>query len=108
MMDVNNVHVKTSLGEIKTIDNVLYVFGLRKSLSSIGSIANRGYYVVFDDKKCFINNKHFHKVIVVGVQNENNGLYRLDMIFIPNNSLKFNNLVSSTNQLASVIELSHY
>jgi len=30
------------------------------------------------------------------------------MIVIPNTSLEFNNLVSSTNQLASVIELSHY
>jgi hypothetical protein len=30
------------------------------------------------------------------------------MIIIPNRSLEFNNLVSSTNQLASVIELSHY
>ncbi len=47
-------------------------------------------------------------MVVVGVQNENNGLYRLDMIVIPYNSLKLKNLVSFINQLASVIELSHY
>ncbi len=93
MMGINNVHVETSLGEIKTIENVLYVFGLRKSLLSIGSITNQGYYVVFYDRRCFIINKHFHKAVVVGVQNKNNGLYRLDMIIIPNSSLEFNNLV---------------
>jgi hypothetical protein len=38
MMGINNVHVKTSLGEIKTIDNVLYVLGLRKSLLSIDQL----------------------------------------------------------------------
>ncbi len=59
-------------------------------------------------KKSSIINKHFHKVVVVGVQNEKNGLYRLDMIVVPNNSLEFNNLVSSINQLASIIELLHY
>jgi UDP-glucose 6-dehydrogenase len=58
-------------------------------------------------KKSSIINKHFHKVVVVGVQNEKNGLYRLDMIVIPNNSF-FNNLVSFINQLASIIELLHY
>ncbi len=75
---------------------------------SIGLIANQGYYIVFDDKRCFIINKHFHKVVVVGVQNEKNGLYRFDMIVIPNNSLEFSNLVLSTNQLANIIELLHY
>ncbi len=59
-------------------------------------------------KKSSIINKHFHKVVVVGIQNEKNGLYRLDMIVVPNNSLEFNNLVSSINQLASIIELLHY
>jgi hypothetical protein len=37
-MGINNVHVKTSLGDIKTIDNVLYVLGLRKSLLSIDQL----------------------------------------------------------------------
>jgi hypothetical protein len=46
MMGINNVHVETSLGEIKTIENVLFVLRLRKSLMSIGSVANQGYYVV--------------------------------------------------------------
>jgi hypothetical protein len=40
MMGIDNVHVETSFGEIKTIENVLYVFGLRESLVSFGSIAN--------------------------------------------------------------------
>jgi len=67
MMGINNVHVETLLGEIKTIENVLYVLGLRESLLLIGSIANRGYYVVFDDKRCFIIDKHFHKAVVVEI-----------------------------------------
>jgi hypothetical protein len=108
MIGIDGVHVETSLGEIKTIENVLYVLRMKKSLLLIVSIANRGYYVVFYDKRCFIINKHFQKVVVVGVQNEKNGLYRLDMIIIPNRSVEFNNFVSSTNQLASIIELSHY
>jgi len=40
MMGINNVHVETSLGEIKTIENILYVFGLKESLVSLGSITN--------------------------------------------------------------------
>jgi hypothetical protein len=86
MMGINNVHVETSLGVIKTIENVLFVLRLRKSLLLIGSIANQGYYVVLDDKICFNINKHFHKVVVVRVQNGKNGLYKLDIIIIFNNS----------------------
>jgi hypothetical protein len=83
-----NVHVKIPLEEMKTIKNVLYVFDLKKNLLSIGSFINWGYYIVCDDKRCFVINKHFYEVVIIGEQNNKNRLCRLEMTTSPSNSLE--------------------
>ncbi len=54
IQNIGSVHFETPNGVIKTIDNVFYVPRLKKNLLSIGSMATKGYLIVFYDKTCLI------------------------------------------------------
>jgi hypothetical protein len=41
-------------GGIKKIDNVLLIHGVTKNLLSLGAFANKGWFVIFGLKKCWV------------------------------------------------------
>lgn len=72
-------------GAIKTVNNVLYVAKVSKVLVSIGAIVDMGYVVMFNVTKCWIiSTKSPHKLIVNGIRDPTNGLYKLTMEVILN------------------------
>lgn len=46
-------------GEIKTIDNVLFVLGLKKNLLLVSQIAKHQFKVEFNSDKCQIKDKSY-------------------------------------------------
>jgi hypothetical protein len=84
----HKAHGKGTVGaahneEIK-MNNVLYVPGVKKKLLSVGAIANMGYVVMFSPNKCWIVSKKYpHRIIVDGMKDTVNGLYRLVSIGSP-------------------------
>ena len=67
----------TTSGEIK-LTNVRYVPSMKKNLISVGSIADSGRIVVFTASHCYVYDKyHPNQVIVNGIWDPLNGLYRL-------------------------------
>jgi hypothetical protein len=44
--------VETPIGEIKGIKNILYVSSFKKNVMLIGSIANKGFIIIFDARRC--------------------------------------------------------
>ncbi len=54
-----------------------------KNLLSVRMIANKGHIVVFNPNKCLIiQNKNPHTIVVKGVRDPKNGLYKLEMHLI--------------------------
>ena len=61
--------------------NVLYVPSLKKSLISVGAIADIGWFILFSAKKCyFLDNMSNRQVIALGCRDPRNGLYRLNHV----------------------------
>jgi hypothetical protein len=71
----SNSNFQTPAGSIK-LSNVKYVLTLKKSLISIGTIADFGSRVVFSESHCWVMDpqKQNH-IIAVGHRNSRNGLY---------------------------------
>ena len=61
-----------------TIENVLYVEGLKHSLLSISQLCDKGYKVNFEANTCTISNEIFGKVLFTGKRVNN--IYLLDII----------------------------
>ena len=58
--------------------NVLYVPSLKKSLISVGAIADTGCVVLFSIDHCYVlDNKTERQIIASGYSDPMNGLYRL-------------------------------
>ena len=75
-----SVHFTLPSGEIKDINGVLYVPGLRKNLLSIGSLTDKGIIACFDDQKCILFSKGNKRIVAEGLQNKRNGLYQLSTV----------------------------
>jgi len=69
-----NVGIKNST----TIENVLYVEGLKHSLLSIIQLCNKGYKVNFEANKCIISDEASGKVLFTGKRVNN--IYLLDIM----------------------------
>ena len=75
-----SVHFTFPSGEIKKVDEILYVPGFNKNLLSIGSLTDRGIVACFDDKKCILYSRGNKQIIAEGLRNKQNGLYHLSAI----------------------------
>jgi hypothetical protein len=73
---ITNVHIID--GEMKNIDNVLYVLSLCKNLLSIGLITKQGFLVVCDINDYMFINKIDCNIVAIGTKNPRNGFYYLD------------------------------
>jgi hypothetical protein len=72
-----NVFVKFPNGEIKRIDNVLCILGIKQNLFSIGCICNQRYTIEFIKSICIIRDMQIHTIVGKGHKLERRGLYRL-------------------------------
>jgi len=61
-----------------TIENVLYVEGLKHSLLSISQLCDKGYKVNFEANTCTISNETSGKVLLTG--RRVNNIYLLDIM----------------------------
>ncbi|KAL3687453.1 hypothetical protein R1sor_013762 [Riccia sorocarpa] len=69
-----------SEGEIKAqISDVFYVPGLHNNLLSVGQLTDRGYLVVFDQKKCVVLKQEPKPQLVAKGVRRRNGMYQLDV-----------------------------
>jgi hypothetical protein len=71
------VFVQLPDGEIKCIDNVLYVPGVHRNLLSVGCIANQGYTLEFVKSTCIIWDLQTRQIFARAERLNNRGLYQL-------------------------------
>jgi transposase InsO family protein len=71
------VFVQLPDGEIKCIDNVLYVPGVHRNLLSIGCIENQGYTLEFVKSTCIIRDLNTRQIFAKAERLSNRGLYQL-------------------------------
>ena len=73
---VGSTSLQLVLGTVLHIDDVLYVLGLKKNLLSVSSLEDKGFRVLFMDKKVLLwaKNEDLSSTIQIGVQEE--GLYK--------------------------------
>jgi len=70
--------------EIKTMNNVLYVLGVKNFFLSATIIINMGHVMMFEKHTCWIIVAIGpHKVLVVGHRNLVNALYKLEIVMPP-------------------------
>jgi hypothetical protein len=70
--------------EIKTMNNVLYVLGVKKFFLSIAVIANMGHVMMFEKHTCWIIVAIGpRKILVVSHRNLMNALYKLEIVMPP-------------------------
>jgi hypothetical protein len=79
-----SVFIKFPNGEIKRINGVLYVLGIKRNLLSIGCIFDQGYIVKFINSICIIRDMQTHIIVGKGHMLEKRGLYRLQVESIAN------------------------
>jgi hypothetical protein len=78
VIGTGSVSVKTTSGQTHSINEVLYIPGLRKNLLSVGSIADLGNKIIFDSTGCKIISKKSGQLIAQAKRDATNGLYRMD------------------------------
>jgi hypothetical protein len=59
--------VKTKQGQVKHINDVLYIPGLTHNLLSVGQLIEMGYLVVFKNVECIIYDKEDYSHIIVNI-----------------------------------------
>jgi len=70
-------------GEIKTMNNVFYVFGTRRNLL-VKVIVNMGYVAMFGKQTCWIViTITLHKLLAIDYRDLMNGLYKLEITMPP-------------------------
>jgi hypothetical protein len=68
---------------MKKIDELLYVFGLTKSLLLVETIVDRGNLIILNSCNCLVIPKKGPKhVIVEGIKNKNNDLTNLMFVIL--------------------------
>jgi hypothetical protein len=64
--------------KIKQVENVFFVLGVSKNILFVGSIIDKGCYILFSAKKCWVlNSRNSAKMLAEGYQDQTNGLYKL-------------------------------
>ena len=80
----DKVPMRVSGDFVRTIQNVLYVLGLKTNLLSVSKIIDKKYIVVFYKKQCLIKDRN-NKMMAQGLRWNN--MYRFDGI--PKNNKLF-------------------
>ena len=75
---IGQVHITAVNGDVVTLNNVLYVPGIKKNLLSVSAIAMHGYPVHFLYDKCTVHDRTKGDIIVITGSLFNN-LYKLDI-----------------------------
>ena len=64
---VRQVAVTSVVGIVVTLENVLYVPGIRKNLISISAFATCGHEIVFDGHRCAVYDlSHVDAIVLIG------------------------------------------
>eukprot|EP00253_Pinus_taeda_P029436 PITA_29436 len=73
------IAVKTKEGKAKHINDVLYVLGLAHNFLSVGQLLEKGYLIVFKDKKCIIYDKYDHSKIIATTNMLQNRIFAFNL-----------------------------
>jgi transposase InsO family protein len=65
-------------GNVTTIQDILYVPGIKKNLLSVGAIADSGAVLIFSSDKCHILDEQTHQTLATASRSHASDLYRLD------------------------------
>ena len=76
-IEINIVTFQREFGSPLTLNNVMYVPGLKKNLVSVVMLEDHGYDVIFSKGKAFISHISTTQVNLIRVQVKN--LYKLDV-----------------------------
>jgi hypothetical protein len=72
---VGSISFKLESGARLHIDEVLYVLGLKKNLLSLATLEDKGYWVIFKDKKALLWAKGSHLSTLEPIGTRSGGLY---------------------------------
>lgn len=81
--------IEQSSGEIKHIEHILYVPGVKSNLLSVGKLADFGHLILFDSDKCSIFEKGSNSLYLQGIRDPRSKLYRVQgktLPYVPTNS----------------------
>lgn len=81
---IGSVVIQLPNGEIKAIGNIMYVPGLTKNLFSVGSITDKGLTILFLPHVCHVLDKNTNQVLIKGIRDSVNSLYRIESSFFVN------------------------
>jgi hypothetical protein len=71
-------------GEIKTMNNVFYVLGIKRNLLLVRVVVNMGYVAMFGKQTCWIVVViTLHKLLAINFRAIVNGLYKLEITMPP-------------------------
>jgi hypothetical protein len=73
------VEFVTPNGEIKEIDNVLYVPTLTKNLISVGALTDKGVMFTFNSNECLLIRRP-NEILAKGIRDPSNGLYKFQCL----------------------------
>jgi hypothetical protein len=82
------IAVKTKQGQVKHINDVLYVPGLAHNLLSVGKLIEKGYLVVFKNNECIIYDKENHNQIIAKINMLQNRIFSFNFSYEANRALK--------------------
>jgi hypothetical protein len=74
---IGNIIFQRDSGKSFQLKDVMHVPGLKKNLVSVAMLEDRGYDVVFNDRKAFLRHKTMGQVKNIGIRVKN--LYKLEV-----------------------------
>ena len=72
---VGSISFRLEYGAMLHVDEVLYVLGLRKNLPLVATLEDKGYWVIFKDKKVLVWAKGSHMGTTEPIGTRRGGLY---------------------------------
>jgi hypothetical protein len=72
---VGSISFRLESGAMLHVDEVLYVLGLRKDLLSVATLEDKGYWVIFKDRKALLWTKGSHLSTTKPIGTCRGGLY---------------------------------
>jgi hypothetical protein len=72
---VGSISFKLESGSTLHVDEVLYVLGLKKNLLSVATLEDKGYWVIFKDRKTLLWAKGSHLSTTEPIGTRSGGLY---------------------------------
>lgn len=75
------IAINTKHGNIKHINDHLYVLGLAHNLLSVGKLIENGYLVIFKNNECIMYDKENHNQIIAKINKLKNIFFTLNIFY---------------------------